>query len=365
MQRMIPYPLAATLAATLALGCSDSSPPPTAPGALSPSIRTTSTPTLTAQSSGTTERLQAVSPVNDQIVWASGTGGTYTVTTDGGVTWHAGVVPGADSLEFRDVEGQSDKVAYLMSAGPGEASRIFRTEDGGQTWNQQFISQNPSAFYDCFAFFDRTHAITMSDAVNGVFPIIRTSDGRHWKSIAEHLPPALAGEAAFAASGTCITTQGENRAWIATGGASEARVLATTDGGRTWNAYATPIVQGTPSSGGVSIDFRDRVHGILGGGELAAPDAFSNNVAVSSDGGQTWQLGAPTPFTGSIYGLSYVPGLTTTVLATGPRGAAWSDDEGASWTLLPGPLDYWAVAFASPGAGWMVGTGGRILKVVF
>ncbi|HEY4962811.1 MAG TPA: hypothetical protein VII29_18295, partial [Terriglobales bacterium] len=43
-------------------------------------------PTLTPQQSGTTQLLIAVSPVNSQIVWAAGTGGTYVVTTDGGST---------------------------------------------------------------------------------------------------------------------------------------------------------------------------------------------------------------------------------------------------------------------------------------
>ena len=43
-------------------------------------------PTLTPQNSGTNNGLIAVSPVNPQIVWASGRNGTFTVTTDGGKT---------------------------------------------------------------------------------------------------------------------------------------------------------------------------------------------------------------------------------------------------------------------------------------
>src|SRR5271168_4284544 len=48
--------------------------------------------------SGTTQLLIAVSPVNSRVVWAAGTGGTYVVTTDGGETWKAAVVPGAENL---------------------------------------------------------------------------------------------------------------------------------------------------------------------------------------------------------------------------------------------------------------------------
>src|SRR5215813_11784366 len=82
-------------------------------------------PTLTPQNSGTTELLIAVSPVSPNVVWASGTGGTFVVTTDGGNTWTSGVVPGAETLQFRDVQGVSDKIAYLLSIGNGTDSRIY------------------------------------------------------------------------------------------------------------------------------------------------------------------------------------------------------------------------------------------------
>ena len=114
-------------------------------------------PTLTPQVSGTTNRLQAVSPVNSRVVWASGTGGTYARTTDGGETWVSAQVPGAETLEFRDVEGVSAEVAYLMAAGTGTDSRIYKTEDGGATWALQIQNTDPAGFYDCFAFWTPTY----------------------------------------------------------------------------------------------------------------------------------------------------------------------------------------------------------------
>jgi photosystem II stability/assembly factor-like uncharacterized protein len=355
-------PLAASGACAAAmLNCSD----PSAPAPAAAANRGESPPseiTVTPQQSGTANRLQAISPVNDRIAWASGVGGTYAITTNGGATWNAAVVPGGEALEFRDVEALTAKKAYLLAAGPGDASRIYKTEDGGAHWTLQFTNQDPSAFYDCFAFWNPRHGITMSDAVNGVFPVIRTTDGESWTNIGDRLPAAQTGEAAFAASGTCVATEGNDLAWIATGGAAKARIFATTDGGDSWNAYDTPIVQGTASSGGVSVAFRDKLHGILGGGELAVTDAFTDNVARSSDGGKTWELAQHPTFTGSIYGLAYVRNGTT-VVATGPKGVAWTPDEGSTWFALDTVTDYWAVAFASPKVGWMVGTGGRILKV--
>lgn len=55
-------------------------------------------------------------------------------------------------------------------------------------------------------------------------------------------------------------------------------------------------------------------------------------------------------------------GLETTVVATEPSGAAWTPDEGVA---QPGLTNYWAVAFASPEAGWIMGKEGRILKISF
>ena len=135
-------------------------------------------PSLTPQNSGTTQGLIAVSPVNPRVVWASGRGGTFVVTTDGGQSWRAGVVPGAEALQFRDVEGVSESVAYLLSIGgnPGDF-RIYKTTDGGATWSLQFQNQNPSAFYDCFAFWTPTRGFAQSDSVNGVFPVERTTNG--------------------------------------------------------------------------------------------------------------------------------------------------------------------------------------------
>ena len=215
------------------------------------------------------------------------------MTTDGGDTWRAGVVAGAEALQFRDVEGVNARVAYLLSAGVGTDSRIYKTEDGGATWTLQFQNEDPNGFYDCFAFWTQKRGITMADAIDGRFPVVRTTDGATWQDIGDHLPAAQAGEAAFAASGTCAATQGGQRGWLATGGAAQARILATVDGGDTWAAYDLPIVQGTPTSGAFSVDFRDPFRGIVGGGDLVAPDAFTDNVARSSDGGQTWQLARP------------------------------------------------------------------------
>ncbi len=188
---LLPLAASSFLAAAM-LNCSD----PSAPDATIADKRVGSAQseiTVTPQQSGTTNRLQAISPVNDRVAWASGVGGTYAITRDGGATWTAAVVPGAEALEFRDVEAVTPKKAYLLAAGPADSSRIYKTEDGGQHWTLQFKNQDPNAFYDCFAFWNHRRALTMSDAVNGVFPVIRTSDGNTWTNIGNRLPAGANG----------------------------------------------------------------------------------------------------------------------------------------------------------------------------
>src|SRR5271169_5356985 len=93
--------------------------------------------TATAQQvqiSHTTESVRGVSAVSREIAWASGTHGTYLRTTDAGRTWTPAQVPDATTLDFRAVAAFSATEAFLMSAGPGDQSRIYHTSDAGQHW---------------------------------------------------------------------------------------------------------------------------------------------------------------------------------------------------------------------------------------
>jgi photosystem II stability/assembly factor-like uncharacterized protein len=350
-------------------------------------------PTLTPQNSGTTNLIISVSPVDSRVVWAGAINGTFLVTTDGGNHWRSGVVPGAEALQFRDVQGVSAREAYLMSIGDNTTDfRIYKTTDGGATWTMQFQNQLVGAFYDCMAFWTPRRGIAHSDSVDGVFPDLRTTDGRHWLSIANNLPPALTGEASFSSSGTCVATQGGRNAWIATGGASVARILATRDGGDRWNAYDTPLVS-NPSAGAFTVAFRTPFDGIVGGGDLDPNDPDNARTAVSHDGGRTWTLTSPPPVTGAIFGLAYLQNTTgvgdgdddrrlelnghggdghggngnqqTVVITADTGGAAWTPDEGSTWYPLNGLSGLWCVAFADPQDGWLVGRDGQIIKISF
>lgn len=319
-------------------------------------------PAVEPQRSGTTARLQAVSAVSPEVAWASGARGTWVRTTDGGRTWTAGVVPGADSLEFRDVHAFDAVRAVLLAAGPGDRSRLYRTEDAGRTWVLVWTNPEARAFYDCIDF-RGSYGVAVSDAVDGRFPLLRTRNGgRSWEPFS---PPghdrlrALEGEGAFAASGTCvaITADGGFRVGTARGG----RVLRF--GPRAADAVETPVVRGLPTAGIASLAFRSDQVGVAAGGDLARPDDHTDNVAVTRDGGRTWRLGGRPPFPGPVYGLAWTRGPRGPVaVAVGPKGAAWSADDGASWQPLASE-NYWGLGFARNGTGWLVGPDGRIARV--
>lgn len=338
------------LAVTGMAACAD--PPPT----------WTLDPRIEAQSSGSTSLFIGVHIVDDTTVWISGTGGAWARTVDGGNTWQTGVVPGADSLQFRDVHAIDAANAWVLSIGNGPLSRIYRTSDGGATWTLQFMNDEPRAFFDCFDFWDADHGIAFGDSFDGAFPIVQTSDGgTTWTAVpASRLPPANDGEGGFAASGTCLVTAGPGTAWIGTGASERgARVLRTTDRGQSWTIAETPIVKGG-SRGITTLAFRDTLNGAALGGDIAQPDSMTDNVALTSDGGRTWGPGGRPAFSGAVYGAAWVPRAPSpTLIAAGPRGLSVSVDGGLAWSPLD-TLNHWSVAFAAPDRGWAVGPGGRI-----
>jgi TonB family protein len=263
------------------------------------------------------------------VIWASGTHGTYLQSTDGGKHWRAAQVPGAETLDFRDVEAFSADEAYLLAAGPGEQSRIYKTTNGGKSWVLQFTNHDAKGFFDCMAFWDREHGIAVGDPVNGKFQLITTENGgKDWNPIPpEKLPPAIEGEGAFAASGTCVAVQGKKNVWFVSGG-SAARVFHSSNAGESWEVSETPIVHGPASAGIFSIAFRDSKHGVIAGGDYKKPELPGPNLAVTSDSGATWVLA---PLENSFYFSAVTYTTDAELLAVGTNGSVRSSKAASMW----------------------------------
>ena len=310
------------------------------------------------QTVNTTASLRGLSVVNEKVVWASGTGGTVIKTTDGGMTWKVMTVPAAEKLDFRDVEAFDANTAYILSIGNGESSRIYKTADGGETWKEQFRNKNEKAFYDAIACWDAKNCIAMSDPVDGHYVLISTTNGESWKLIVSNkMPAAKDGEAAFAASGTCIITQGESTAFLVSGG-SDARVFRSTDRGNTWTVAETPITKGTPGSGIFSIAMRDEKDGVIVGGNYEKPDEPKDSLAFTTDGGTTWKLGMV--LSGYRSAVAYIN--ERTLIAVGTNGTDRSSDGGKTWNKV-GSEDLNAVAAKGKNSVWGVGPKGLVVRL--
>jgi photosystem II stability/assembly factor-like uncharacterized protein len=317
------------------------------------------------QPTSTTASFRGLSAVSDRVAWASGTRGTVVRTTDGGATWQVMTVPGADSLDFRDIAAFDAQRAYVLSIGNASASRIYKTVDGGATWTLQFTNPDSAAFYDCLDFWSAERGLAVSDPMHGRFRVIGTgSGGATWTELpAERIPPAISGDGAFAASGTCLVVGRPDNVWIASGGGREARVYRSGTGGTNWQVASTPIRSGAPARGIFSIAFADARRGVAVGGDYQAPTDTTANVALTDDGGATWRLPAGRPM-GYRSGVAYVAATNGRMLVTvGTSGSDYSTDGGETWTPID-TVGYNSVAFARgrTTAGWAVGTRGRIAK---
>jgi photosystem II stability/assembly factor-like uncharacterized protein len=314
--------------------------------------------TFTVQTSGTKASLRGVWAVNEQVVWASGAHGTWLRTTDGGVHWTAGTVAGAETLDFRDVQGVDANTAYLLSIGKGLSSRVYKTMDGGAHWLLSLQNPDADGFFDEVAFWNPRHGILVGDPVGGELVVMVTEDGgNNWQRM--KMPPAIPGEGAFAASGTGIAVLGESDVWIGTGGYSAARVYHSADGGRTWTVGPTPIRADSANAGIFSLAFSDSQHGIAVGGDYSKPNETSGNIALTVDGCQTWFM-ATTPPKGFRSAVAYLPDRKIWI-AVGTSGSDISMDDGKNWK----PIDsgnYNAASFVSSKTGWAVGPGGLIAK---
>ncbi len=331
---------------------------PQAPAAATAAVHGV-TPVWQLSPTGSDARLRGLSAVSGRVAWASGSKGTVLRTVDAGRTWQRTSPPDTAALELRDIEAFDANTAVAMTIGPGGQSRVFRTENGGTTWAETFRNAEEAAFYDCLAFFDRKHGLALSDPVDGRFRVITTDDGgRSWTVVPnDRAPDALPGEFAFAASGQCLTTAGGRDAWIATGGGARARVLHSTDRGRSWAAADTVLASGE-SAGVFATAFRDTRRGIAVGGDFAVPTGSVDALGTTRDGGRTWQKPDTAP-TGYRSGVAWHPFLPGAALAVGPTGSDYTLDSGRNWRQFDaGSFD--TVDCARDGSCWAAGEQGRV-----
>lgn len=327
---------------------------------------------IVPQDSGVNVRLRGISATSADVAWASGREGTVLRTTDGGEHWQVIKVPDAGELDFRDVEGFDADTAVILSIGPGESSRIYRTNDGGKTWQLALHNRDPRAFFDCMAF-DGERGWILGDPVDGRFQVFATDNGgRDWRLL-EDGPTAMAGEAAFAGSGTCIARIGDSIV-VGTGG-TVSRLHFRHDDATSWRSIDSGLGQGVASAGVFSISplppGRDMI--VVGGDyqrEGSPSDAarFASvvdalgkaNPEASMHQGFRRSAQQPAATAGYRSGVAcQAGGDDTYCLAVGPTGVDLL--RGRHWESLS-DVGYDAIDLVDA-TGWVSGDAGRIARI--
>jgi photosystem II stability/assembly factor-like uncharacterized protein len=290
------------------------------------------------------------------VVWATGSKGAILRSVDSGKAWEPMHIAGAENLDFRGVQTFDGKAVFVMSSGEAGASRIYKSPDGGGTWQMQYTDKRAGFFLDDLVCSDEKHCFALSDPVDGKFLLLETVDGAHWKELPrDQMPAALPREGVFAASNSSLLLYEKTEIYFATGG-PRARVFRSADLGQTWTVTETPMLSGKPSQGIFSIA-RAGDTLVVVGGDYEKPGANEKTAAYSNDDGKTWHLAETLP---SGY-RSAVDTFDAGFVAVGLNGAETSRD-GVHWVHIDSPgLN--TVTFIS-GKGWAVGPNGVVAEFV-
>jgi photosystem II stability/assembly factor-like uncharacterized protein len=271
----------------------------------------TSTPSPAATGSLDASALAVWSGGQDGLVGGTdGAGGRVDMTTDAGRTWTTVWRPDAPVVQLTAL-GTVDAVAVTCASADADCT-LWRSADGGATWKT--VGTTPAA--------------------------LSFSDPRHgWRLVPMAPPPGTP-----------------------TGGPGAAAIERTSDGGQTWQAAsAVPCGPGGPIALGPTAIAAESATSawLLCTGE-GATIMEDKALAVTTDGGVTWQVRAatigsdPSGDVGQIPSTGYPSGL-----AIAPDGTAWmggsrmlplvSRDGGRTWTDMPlGEIDVSEVTAGAP-----------------
>jgi photosystem II stability/assembly factor-like uncharacterized protein len=317
-------------------------------------ISNASTQTIEALSSGTKGSFRGLSVVDNNTVWVSGSGGQIGRTTDAGKTWKFHIIKGQEKTEFRDIEAFDAMQAIAM--GIGSPANIYRTIDGGETWDLVFSDSGKNMFLDAMEFWNEQSGVVIGDPIDGRFYMARTfNGGRTWEPLPmAYRPIADSGEACFASSGTNIRKRKKDEAIFISGGL-KSRIFIRD------SSYLLPLLQGTESTGANSIAVKNENSFMVVGGDFNHKDDTNNIVAYTKDGGKTWEKGLGTP-SGYRSCVEFI--RKKTWITCGLNGVDITKDDGQHFTTIS-KTGYHVCRKAKKGkAVYFAGGQGRIGKLI-
>ncbi|MFI5155808.1 MAG: WD40/YVTN/BNR-like repeat-containing protein [Chitinophagales bacterium] len=304
---------------------------------------------------------RGLSVVDDQTIWVSGSQGMVGKSLDGGSVWQWIKVKNYENRDFRDIEAFDGQRAIVMAV--DAPAVILKTMDGGRSWRLVFSDSTRGMFLDAMDFADENHGLVIGDPINNkVFMASTDNGGENWKKLSNGSPALAEGEAFFAASGSNVKYQknqkGNYEALYVSGG-KKSRLW--TYGSRQWND-SLPIQQGAESTGANSLATVDLLNGIVVGGDFSKAKNASDNCVLFSLSSE-YQFRKPNE--GPHGYRSCVIYLTKDILlCCGLNGADLSSDGGMNWKLIS-PDSFNTCQKAKNGnAVFLAGSQGKIFKLI-
>ena len=263
-------------------------------------------------------------------IWIGGTRGTVLHSSDEGEHFTVSRVPGADSLDFRDLAILDENTVLLMSAGPAEngAAKIFRTANAGKSWELAFQIKEKGYFFDAILW-EGKQGLVLSDPAGPFYGLIRISDkGRNYELLNPTNHPTLQkGEAAFAASGSSLQKTKKGY-FIVTGGGEKARVLYGKDAQHWESLYAE--IPGGEGTGFFSLGVRDTKNLWIAGGNYARIKEGPVPVLESKDSGKSWSAIVDAP----AYYVEKIVWAEPYWILSGPAESSAFDPKTKRWVSL-------------------------------
>ena len=263
----------------------------------------------------------------------------------------AGAAPEWQALPGAPVSGRFDDLCFLDATqgwvcdGGG---RVFHTADGGVSW--ELLRDGTEPYLRAIRFSDPQHGwvgTLFSDTI-----LYRTTNGGLlWTGVVdipEPRPNAICGLSV--ASSQVIYGVGSF--------SGPGRVIKSSDGGATWTSKDLDPLANTL----VDVYFRSATEGFAVGSIGQFPNGSRAVVLATTDGGDTWQQ----RFVGSRLGewgwkISFptpLIGYVSLEREAGPMFFLKTEDGGQTWTELPFPnYNEQGIGFVTPGIGWVGGAG--------
>lgn len=222
---------------------------------------------------------RGMSVVNNKVVWVSGNQSVVGRSTDAGKTFTLMQIQGYPDLELRAIKALNKDAAIAVSSGsPGY---IFKTFDGGISWQKVFEDNRPEIFLDAVDFWDKYKGVVIGDPIDKRFVLLKTMDGGNtWHPFDTAMQPwAVDGETLFAASGTSFKCMPKSSIAFVTGGVKSVIHWLQID--KKYQRFELKsMLQGRNSQGAFSFAF-NKSSIIIVGGDYASDTAKTKQGAYS------------------------------------------------------------------------------------